>query len=237
MTPLDTLLSVALGIGLAAAVGLRVFLPLLVVSIAAWTGHLTLANEFAWVGTGPALATFAVAALVEVIGYYMPGVDNMLDSLAIPVALLAGTLVAAAVMADMPPLVKWTTAVIAGGGVATAVQTGTAALRGASTLTTAGTANPIISTVELATSILMTALAVLLPILAFVTLVLIIACGVWMWRRGRRTRPAPTQRARDRSTPCRKRAERTRKRSSANATGASAGFGRAVPPRWSRSVV
>ena len=111
----DVALSVVLGIGLAAATGFRVFLPMLIVSGAAYTGHLSLADSFAWLGTSPALTMLGVAAVVEILAYYVPGVDNLLDSLATPAALVAGTIVSAAVMTDVPPMVKWTAAVIAGG--------------------------------------------------------------------------------------------------------------------------
>ena len=51
MSGMETAVSIALGIGLAAAVGFRVFLPLLVASIAAYTGHLHLDANFAWLGS------------------------------------------------------------------------------------------------------------------------------------------------------------------------------------------
>ena len=134
MSDFDLPLSIVLGVGLAAATGLRVFLPLLIVSGAAYTGHLPLADNFAWLGTPSALIMLGVAALVEVIAYYVPGVDNLLDSLATPAALIAGTVVSAAVMTDLPPMVKWTAAVIAGGGVAGLTQAVTAMLRAKSTV-------------------------------------------------------------------------------------------------------
>lgn len=193
MTPLDTLLSVALGIGLAAAVGLRVFLPLLVVSIAAWTGHLQLAENFAWVGTAPALATFAVAALAEVVAYYLPGVDNLLDTLAIPVALLAGTLVAAAVMTDLPPLVKWTTAVIAGGGAAGLTQGVTSLLRVKSTALTGGFGNAVLATSELGGALLISLLALAAPLAA---LALTLVAGWFVVRLARRMQPRRRRRRR-----------------------------------------
>jgi hypothetical protein len=87
-TALSIALSIALGIGLAAAVGFRVFVPLLVASIAADTGHLHLADSFAWLGSPTALTMFAVAAVVEVMAYYLPGIDNVLDSLTTPLAKL-----------------------------------------------------------------------------------------------------------------------------------------------------
>jgi len=124
----DLPLSVVLGIGLAAATGFRVFLPMLIMSGAAYTGHLSLDDNFAWLGT-PSALMLSVAALAEVLAYYVPGVDNLLDSLATPAALVAGTVVSAAVITDLPPMVKWTAAVIAGGAVAGLTQGVTAMLR------------------------------------------------------------------------------------------------------------
>ena len=118
MSESDIVVSIALGVGLAAAVGFRVFLPLLVMSGAAYTGHLTLSDSFAWLGTPIALATLSIAAIAEILAYYISGVDTLLDAIATPAALVAGTIAAAAVMTDLPPIVKWTTAVIAGGGAA-----------------------------------------------------------------------------------------------------------------------
>src|SRR3974390_3553495 len=112
----DFALSIVLGIGLPAATGFRVFLPMLIVSGAAYTGHLPLDNNFAWLATPSALTMLGVAAVVEILAYYVPGVDNLLDALATPAAFIAGTVVSAAVMTDVPSMVKWTAAVIAGGG-------------------------------------------------------------------------------------------------------------------------
>src|SRR6476660_1275128 len=149
MSDLEIAVSVALGVGLAAATGFRVFLPMLVLSIAANTGHLALADSFAWIGTLPALILLGVAAVVEIIAYYIPGVDNLLDTLATPAALVAGTVVSAAVMTDLPPMVKWTAAVIAGGGIAGLTQGVTAMLRAKSTVLTGGFGNLAIATAEL----------------------------------------------------------------------------------------
>ena len=118
MSNLDLALSVALGIGLAAATGFRLFLPLLVLSVAAYTGHAGLTEGFAWLGTPAAVIMLGTAAIVEIAAFYIPGVDNLLDTVATPGAVVAGTIVSAAVMTDLPPMVKWTAAIIAGGGVA-----------------------------------------------------------------------------------------------------------------------
>ena len=117
----DLALSIVLGIALAAAIGFRVFLPMLIVSGAAYTGHLQLDNT-RWLGTPSALTMLGVAAFAEVLAYYVPVIDNLLDALATPAALVAGTVVSAAVMTDVPPMVKWTAAVIADGSIAGLTQ-------------------------------------------------------------------------------------------------------------------
>jgi hypothetical protein len=127
-------LPIVLGIALAAATGFRVFLPMLIVSAAAYTGHLSVDSSFAWLGTPAALIMLSVAAVAEVLAYYIPVVDNLLDSLATPAAFVAGTIVSAAVMVDVPPMVKWTAAVIAGGGIAGITQDLTARFERISTL-------------------------------------------------------------------------------------------------------
>ena len=173
----DFALSIVLGIGLAAATGFRVFLPMLVVSGAAYTGHLPLDGGFAWLATPSALTMLSVAALAEILAYYVPGIDNLLDALATPAAFVAGTVVSAAVMTDVPPMVKWTAAVIAGGGVAGFTQGVTAMLRAKSTVLTGGLGNVVIATAELAGALLVSLLTLAAPLaaLALVTLFLWLA--------------------------------------------------------------
>ena len=176
-------LSIALGIGLAAAVGLRVFLPMLVVSIAAYTGHLPLSSGFEWLGTAPAIVMLAVAAVVEILAYYVPGVDNLLDALAAPAALIAGTVVAAAVMTELPPIVKWTTAVIAGGGAAGLTQGLTSLLRMKSTVMTGGLGNHALSTAEWGGALVISLLALTVPVLAVALVALLCWFALRMVRR------------------------------------------------------
>ncbi len=166
MSDFDIPLSIAFGVGLAAATGFRVFLPMLIVSGAAYIGHLPLSDSFAWLGTGPALTMLSVAALAEILAYYVPGVDNLLDTLATPAALVAGTVVSAAVMTDVPPMVKWTAAVVAGGGVAGLTQGAIAMLRAKSTVLTGGIGNVVIATAELGGALLVSLLALAAPLAA-----------------------------------------------------------------------
>ena len=183
MSDLDLALSIALGVGLAAATGFRVFLPMLVVSAAAYTGHLPLSENFAWLGTPGALIMLGVAALVEILAYYIPGVDNLLDALATPAAVVAGTLVSAAVITDLPPMLKWTTAIIAGGGVAGLTQGVTALLRAKSTVLTAGVGNPVVATAELGGSLLVSLLALAAPLLALLAVIVFLWLAMRLIRR------------------------------------------------------
>jgi hypothetical protein len=183
MSDLDLALSIALGVGLAAATGFRVFLPMLVVSVAAYTGHLPLSENFAWLGTPGALLMLGVAALVEILAYYIPGVDNLLDVLATPAAVIAGTLVSAAVITDLPPMLKWTTAIIAGGGVAGLTQGVTALLRAKSTVLTAGVGNPVIATAELGGSLLVSLLALAAPLVALLVVIVFLWLAMRLIRR------------------------------------------------------
>ena len=179
----DLALSIVLGLALAAATGFRVFLPMLIVSGAAYTGHLHLDDSFAWLGTPSALIMLTVAALAEVLAYYIPVVDNLLDTLATPAAFVAGTIVSAAVMIDAPPMVKWTAAVIAGGGIAELTQGMTAVLRAHSTVLTGGLGNPIIATAELGGAALISFLALAAPTVAIALVVVFLLVAVRLVRR------------------------------------------------------
>jgi hypothetical protein len=172
MANLDLALSVALGVGLAAATGFRLFLPLLVLSIAAYTGHASLNESFAWLATPAALLMLGTAAIVEIAAFYIPGVDNLLDTVATPGAVVAGTIVSAAVMTDLPPMLKWTAAIIAGGGVAGITQSLTAMLRAKSTVFTGGLGNSVVATAEFGGASLISILALAAPLAALALVIL-----------------------------------------------------------------
>lgn len=178
----DLALSVVLGVALAAATGFRVFLPMLIVSGAAYSGHLHLDSGFAWLGTPAALIMLSVAALVEVLAYYIPVVDNLLDVVAAPAAFIAGTILSAAVMTDMPPMVKWTAAIIAGGGVAGLTQGVTGILRAHSTVLTGGLGNFVISTAELGGAAVISFLALAAPVAAIALVVLFLLTAIRLIR-------------------------------------------------------
>jgi hypothetical protein len=176
-------LSIVLGIALAAATGFRIFLPMLIMSIAAYTGHLSLASNFAWLGTPAALIMLGVAAVAEILAYYIPVVDNLLDALATPAAFVAGAVVSAAVMTDVPPMVKWTAAVIAGGGIAGLTQGLTGVLRAHSTVLTGGLGNSVIATAELGGALLITFLALAAPVAAIALVILFMWLTIRLLRR------------------------------------------------------
>lgn len=191
MSELDLGLSIALGVGLAAATGLRLFLPMLVVSVAAYTGHLPLSDNFAWLATPAALVLLSVAALVEILAYYIPGVDNLLDTLATPAAFVAGTIISAAVITDLPPMVKWAAAIIAGGGIAGLTQATSAVLRAKSTVLTGTLGNPLIATAEVGGSLLVSLMALAAPLLTLVVIVVLLWLGLrWFRQISRGPRPS-----------------------------------------------
>lgn len=184
---MEIFLSICLGIGLSAACGFRVFVPLLCLSLAAKFGHIPLTPTFAWIGTTPAIIAFSAATVAEITAYYIPWVDNALDSIAVPMATVAGVVATASVLTDIDPFWRWTLAVIAGGGIATSTQLATTKARVASSLTTGGVANPVLATAESVSSTLLSVLAVIWPIVAFVLALLILAAGLWlMWFVGKR---------------------------------------------------
>ena len=178
----DLALSIVLGVALAAATGFRVFLPMFIAGAAAHAGYLHLDDGFAWLGTPPALIMLGVAAFVEVLAYYIPVVDNLLDVAAAPAAFIAGTILSAAVMTDMPPMVKWTAAIIAGGGVAGFTRGLTGILRGHSTVLTGGLGNFVISTAELGGAVLISFLALAAPVAAVALVVLLLLAAIRILR-------------------------------------------------------
>lgn len=163
---MDTLLSICIGIGLSAACGFRIFVPPMVMSMAALFGHLKLSPNFEWMGTYPALIAFAVATCIEIAAYYIPFVDHLLDTIATPMAIAAGTVVTASLIPDADPMLQWTVALIAGGGSAGTIQAFSGIARLASTLMTGGLGNGLISTIEAGGSIILSGLAIAVPVFA-----------------------------------------------------------------------
>lgn len=170
----ETIISIFLGIGLSASVGFRVFLPLFALSLASYFGVWDLNDSWQWIGSLTAVITLGVATLIEIFAYFIPWVDNLLDSFAVPLAAIAGTAVMVSTVAGLDPVVTWSLAIIAGGGTATAIKGAGATSRLASTATTGGLANPIVSTVETGTAMVVTTASIFAPVLAAVLVIIIL---------------------------------------------------------------
>jgi len=172
----EILLTILMGIGLSAASGFRIFIPFLVISIASLTGNLILTDSFSWIGTYPALITFGAATIFEIAGYYIPWVDNLLDTIASPAAVIAGMILMAVVVTGISPLLKWSLVIIAGGGIAGTIQVLTGVTRATSSLTTGGLGNPVVSSVESGSSLTLSALAIFIPVITGIVVIILI---VW----------------------------------------------------------
>jgi len=179
----ETLLGITVGIGLSAACGFRVFVPLLVINLATITGHLHLAPGFEWIGSDYATIAFGTATLFEILAYYIPWLDHILDLITSPAAIIAGMVVTASMVMDISPFLRWTLAIIAGGGAAAIVQGVTVALRTKSSALTAGAGNPFVSSAELAGSIITALLALVFPVLCLILVALL--CIFVIWKAGR----------------------------------------------------
>jgi hypothetical protein len=196
---LPYILSAFMGIGLAAATGFRVFLPMFAVSLASFMGWIPVNENFAWLSGLPVLITTAIATVVEILAYYIPFVDHILDTMSVPMATIAGSVMFASQFADVGTFPQWALALIAGGGTAAAISSGFAGTRAASTATTGGFGNSVVATTETAGAGVMSFLAMAAPVIAFiVTILLIIAVivlGRKLWRKlqgFRQKKPATT---------------------------------------------
>ena len=183
---METILGLCIGIGLSAASGFRVFVPLLVMSVASILGLFEPMKGFEWLSMPAVCIGLAIATVCEIAAYYIPWVDNALDTISTPAAMIAGTIATMAVSSgEMSQFASWAAAIIVGGGTATAVQMSTVAARGVSTATTGGVANPILSTGEWIGAAVLSVLAFLVP---FFVVILVIAIVIWLVRRIRQKR-------------------------------------------------
>lgn len=182
---IETLLSLCIGVGLSAACGFRVFVPLLVRSIASLMGWFEPMKGFEWLAIPSVCIGLAVATVCEIGAYYIPWVDNALDTIATPAAMVAGTLTTMAVSSgEMSQFASWAAAIIVGGGTATAVQMGTVAVRGLSTATTGGIANPVVSTGEWIGAIVVSVLSLIVPVLVVIVGILLVVIAIrWIKRK------------------------------------------------------
>lgn len=169
----ETIISICLGIGLAASVGFRVFLPLFALSLASFFNVWELNDSWQWLGSITALIILGVATIVEVFAYFIPYLDNVLDTISIPLAAFAGTVAMMSTVANLSPEITWALAIIAGAGTASAVSSSSSAVRLASTATTGGIANPVVSSVETGTAVTLSLASIFSPILAIVLVIMV----------------------------------------------------------------
>lgn len=187
---MDALIGAFVGLALSAAVGFRVFVPLLIAGAAARLGYLGLTTDMAWLGSDAALVALATATVLEVSAYYVPWLDNLLDAIATPTAIVAGAVAWAAVTPELSPFLRWALAVVAGGGVAGVIQAGTGLLRLQSSGVTAGLANPVLATAELLGALALSVMGVLVPVLAAALVGLVLLALGGLYRRATNRRNA-----------------------------------------------
>ena len=188
---MEAIMSIMIGVALSATCGFRVFIPLLAVNIGTRAQDangqplIELAGGFDWLSSDIAMMVFLVATLFEIAGYYIPWIDNLLDTIASPASIAAGTVITASFITGMDPWLQWLLGMIAGGGAAGAVQATTVVARASSTVTTGGLGNPIVASVETSGAFLGSALSILVAPFAIALFVLLLGGGVWIWWRRR----------------------------------------------------
>ena len=186
---LPYILSAFIGIGLAAATGFRVFMPMFAVSLASYLGWIPMNESFEWLSGVPTLITTGIAMVAEVLAYYIPFIDHLLDTISVPLATVAGSVMFASQFADIGTFPQWALALIAGGGTAAAISSGFAGTRAASTATTGGLGNSVVATTETAGAGLMTFLALAAPVIAFIAtvglIITVLVLGKKLWRKFR----------------------------------------------------
>jgi hypothetical protein len=170
----EIITGVAIGLGLAASCGFRVFVPMLVASIAAKMGIFPVHEGFQWLAGWPAIISFGTATVVEILAYYIPFVDNLLDAITTPLAICGGTLLMTSVLPVDNDFLKWVTGFIFGGGAAATIQGGSVLTRLASTKMTAGAGNAVVATGEHAAAFGTSVLSLVIPLIVAALLILLI---------------------------------------------------------------
>jgi len=190
----EIIIAIAIGIGLSASCGFRVFVPMLVASIAARTGIFPAQEGFQWLASWPAIFCFGTATVFEILGYYIPFIDNLLDTVTTPLAIGAGTLLLTSVLPIDNDLLKWSGGFIFGGGAAATIQGGSVLTRLASSKLTAGIGNPLVATGEHVAAIGTSVLSLFIPmVIAIFILALIIFFIIKFRKRLLKSRSQVTQ--------------------------------------------
>ncbi len=186
---LPYIISAFIGIGLAAATGFRVFMPMFAVSLASYLGWIPMNESFEWLAGLPTLITTGIAMVAEILAYYIPFIDHLLDTISVPLVTIAGSVMFASQFADIGTFPQWALALIAGGGTAAAISSGFAGTRAASTATTGGLGNSVVATTETAGAGIMSFLALVAPVIAFIAavalIITVLVLGKKLWRKFR----------------------------------------------------
>lgn len=184
---LPYIISAFIGIGLAAATGFRIFMPMFAVSLASYLGWIPMNESFDWLTGLPTLIATGIAMIAEILAYYIPFIDHLLDTLSVPLATIAGSVMFASQFADIGAFPQWALALIAGGGTAAAISSGFAGARATSTATTGGLGNSVVATTETAGAGVMSFLALAAPVIAFIVvialLITVFVFGRKLWRK------------------------------------------------------
>lgn len=183
---LQILIQVMLGIALSAVCGYRIFVPFLAMGIAGMAGYIQFADGFAWISSWPALLVFGVATILEIAAYFIPHIDNILNAIALPAGAVAGIIVAASVISDMDPMLKWTLAIIAGGGAATVTGLLSNGVHQLSTAVSAGFANPVVSGAESVGTVAASVISIAMPIVGVTLFVMVVVVSILIIRRFRK---------------------------------------------------
>ncbi|EKQ68729.1 hypothetical protein OsccyDRAFT_3276 [Leptolyngbyaceae cyanobacterium JSC-12] len=189
---METFISLVIGIGLSAAAGFRLLVPFLALSVAAVFGHFPISPEMEWLNSFPALEALAVGLLLEILAFYIPWFDHLLDAITFPASILAGILITASFTSHLDPFLQWSLAIVAGGGAAAAAKTLAGSTRVTSTLTTGGFGNFIVATLEVLGAIALSTLALVLPKLAIVLVPMLIGVLAWQGYRIWKSKQSPT---------------------------------------------
>ena len=168
--------AIALGIALSACCGFRIFVPMLAGAVAAYNHWFNVPADMQWLGSWPAIICFATAAVIEIGAYYFPFLDNILDAIAAPLAVIAGTILSFAILpgAGNEPMLRWVAALVAGGATAGTIHIGTGLLRLFSTKATLGTGNPVIATGENAVAVTGAIFSFVIPVIIAVILLIVV---------------------------------------------------------------
>jgi hypothetical protein len=169
-----------LGVALSAGSGFRVFIPLLVSNLAAKFGMVSVSENFQWMTGNTTTIVLVVASVVEIASYYIAFIDNLLDSIALPASVVAGTLLTTQFLKIEDPTLQWGLGILAGGGVAGTIQAGTSLIRLGSTKFTGGIGNGFFSTFENILSMGISLVSLWIPLIMGVLAILLV---FWMLKK------------------------------------------------------